>query len=221
MKQENESLPKKNYETPAAVDAVEASGWDWPSILMIAAALCVTAYCFWPARVISERPDEPVAVGHTAPGLWCVDVQTKEPALGLVPRGWFTWIVLAPGHHKESSRLLDEMPVVEKQWQSMADIDRWRRVVIVSNPEQASDFLLRTPEPANVPFDVVLGTSRTWSTWGSAERVRHILIEPTGRILMIEPAELDHSGTLKRIADDLRRRLQTWEGEFDDLPRFS
>jgi len=51
--------------------------------------------------------------------------------------------------------------------------------------------------------------------------VRHVMVEPTGRILLIEPAETDHPGGLEKIRDDLRRRLRAWEGEFDDLPRFS
>jgi hypothetical protein len=38
---------------------------------------------------------------------------------------------------------------------------------------------------------------------------------------MIEPAELDQPGVLKRIAQDIRRRLRAWEGNFDDQPTFS
>ena len=34
-------------------------------------------------------------------------------------------------------------------------------------------------------------------------------------------AEADQPGSVKRISDEIRRRMQQWEGNFDDQPRFS
>jgi hypothetical protein len=221
MSHDVQNKPATNSVTHSDEMAEQAWIWDLPSILMVIAAVVISMICFWPTKPVLESNEKPVSVGLAAPGLWCVDATTGQPALGLVPRGWFTWLVISPAHLNGSNRLDQELQSLEKQWQAMADLDRWRRVVIVTDPRQAEDFLVKVPQPAMIPFDAVLGTARTWKAWGSAERVRHILIEPSGRILMIEPAEMDQPGSVKRIAEDLRRRLQTWEGEFDDLPRFS
>lgn len=199
----------------------ETTSYDWPSLLMIAVAIGVSIYSFWPEKQLNEPHPESIREGVTAPGLWALDLKSRQIALGLLPRGWFVWVVLAPAHSREHQKLDIELPALQKQWQTMADIERWRRVIVVADTAQGNDLLAEDLEPAQIPLEIVLGTSRTWASWGAADRVRHILIEPTGRILLIEPGESDQKGSLKKIAEDLRRRLQRWEGEFDDLPRFS
>jgi hypothetical protein len=197
-------------------------GWDWPSALMIALAVAVSLWCFWPDRNDQKSVAAQVAAGQRAPGLWCVDAATSEPLLGLLPRGWFVWLVLAPADSAEKSRLENELQLIQKTWAGMADLDRWRAVLVVAQKEQA----LATGDQVRAqgfvtPWDIGLATRQTWETWGHASRVRHVLIEPTGRILLIEPADAEQPGTVKKISDEIRRRLQQWEGNFDDQPRFS
>ena len=195
--------------------------WDWPSALMIALAVAVSIWAFWPETKGGALPDATVATGQRAPGLWCVDSATSEPLLGLMPRGWFVWLVVAPADDSEKLRLDKELQHVLRAWSGMADLDRWRGVVVVAEKRQGvavGDELRKSGLPA---LDVGLATKRTWATWGHAGRVRHVLVEPTGRILMIEPAEADQPGSVKRISDEIRRRMQQWEGNFDDQPRFS
>lgn len=188
---------------------------------MIAMAVAVSAWSFWPAAAPKEQTAESIAAGKTTPGLWCVDAETREPLLGLLPRGWFIWLTLAPADASDRRMLDEELARLEKTWPGMADIDRWRRVVVASNAQQLRQLEAKKPGPEEVPFDAGLATKRTWATWGQAARIRHVLIEPTGRILMIEPGEAEKPGVLKRFADEIRRRLKAWEGNFDDQPRFS
>jgi hypothetical protein len=195
--------------------------WDWPSIVMLGLAVMISIWSFWPEKLVDHKDEKMVEVGQPSPGLWCVDAETGEPLVGMTPRGWFVWMVIAPADMAEKLRLEQEMEQVEKVWTGMADLDRWRRVLIVADKLQAEEWKGEVPAPALIPYEVGLATKRTWATWGSASRVRHVLIEPSGRILMIEPAELDQPGVLKRIAEDIRRRLRAWEGNFDDQPTFS
>lgn len=195
--------------------------WDWPSIVMLGLALIVSIWSFWPEKSANSTDEKIVGVGQPSPGLWCMDPETGEPLMGMTPRGWFVWMVIAPAGSSEKNRLEEEMELVEKVWAGMADLDRWRRVLIVSDKLQAEEFKGEVPAPALIPYEVGLATQRTWATWGQAARVRHVLIEPSGRILMIEPAELDQPGVLNRISEDIRRRLRAWEGNFDDQPTFS
>lgn len=188
---------------------------------MIALALAVSIWSFWPLNLQENRSEPTIATGQRVPGLWCVDSATGEPLLGLLPRGWFVWLVLAPADAAEKLRLDQELGQIQKRWSGMADLDRWRGVVVVADKEQGVAIADRLRALGMIPLDVGLATARTWATWGHAGRVRHVLIEPTGRILMIEPAEADQPGSLKRISDDIRRRMQQWEGNFDDQPRFS
>jgi len=200
----------------------ERASWDWPSALMIALAVVVSLWCFWPARSNREQPEESLATGQQAPGLWCVDASTAEPLLGLVPRGWFVWLVLAPADAAEKSRLDKELQQIQKTWAGMADLDRWRGVLVVAQKEQGQAIISQMRALGLVsPWDLGLATRRTWATWGYASRVRHVLVEPTGRILLIEPAATEQPGSLKKISDEIRRRIQQWEGNFDDQPRFS
>lgn len=204
-------------------NAADESGFffDWPSILMILAAVAISAWCFWPTARMESRSQTTIATGQPAPGLWTVDVGTGTPVLGLVPRGWFTWVVLAPAEAKNAGELDQELKELEKTWQAMADLDGWRRVVVVSDKSQGQRLRENPPGPKPTPFDTSQATARTWAAWGSAGKVRHVLVEPTGKILLIEPSELLNPGTLKKISEDLKRRLRAFEGEFDDMPRFS
>ncbi|MFM7132062.1 MAG: hypothetical protein ACKO0V_22155 [bacterium] len=194
---------------------------DWPSLLMILAAIAISAWCFWPVGTSERAPEKTIATGQAAPGLWTVDVVTGTPVLGLVQRGWFTWLVLAPAEAKNADELARELQQLEKTWKGLADLDGWRRVVVVSDKIQGRQLRENPPGPNLIPFDTSQATARTWAAWGSAEKVRHVLIEPTGKIILIEPSEGLNPGTLEKISDDLKRRLRAFEGEFDDMPRFS
>jgi hypothetical protein len=218
MKNDDQNPAEKNSDSPA--DSSSLLG-DWPSLLMIFAAVAISAWCFWPSNQQKLPPESTIAIGKPAPGLWTVDLQTGSPLLGLVPRGWFTWVVLAPASPSQSSELNRELKALEETWQTLADLDGWRRVVVVADENLGKRLKDEPLKPILIPFDVSRATLRTWAAWGSAEKVRHILIEPTGKIILIEPSESFNPGTLKKIADDLTRRLRSFEGEFDDMPRFS
>lgn len=205
--------------TPEA--AVPAKKLDVPSILMLLGAALVIAWSFWPTNRKDTGDTARVAVGQFSPPLRCSDPATGEPLLGLVPRGWFVWIVLAPDDDPEGVRLKAELERAETVWKSMADLDQWRRVIVTADALSANELRNRKFEPPLTPVTVGLRRNAGTDVWSGAQRVRHVLVEPTGRILLIEPAETDHPGGLEKIREDLRRRLRAWEGEFDDLPRFS
>ncbi len=195
--------------------------WDWPSVVMLIMAVAILVWSFWPVGKAVEDAERTVGVGQTSPGLWCVVPGNGEPLLGMTPRGWFVWMVIGPADLSEKNRLQEELEKLEQVWAEMADLDRWRRVVIVADQNQGVEMGEQVPAPAMIPYEVGLATKRTWATWGQAGRVRHVLIEPSGRILMIEPSEEDQPGVLKRISEEIRRRLRAWEGNFDDQPKFS
>ncbi len=194
---------------------------DLPSMLMLLGAVLVIAWSFWPAIRKDDGESARVAVGQFSPPLRCSDPVTGEPLLGLVPRGWFVWIVLAPDDDPEGVRLRAELERAETVWKTMADLDQWRRVIVTADERSATELRSRKFEPHLTPVTVGLRRNAAADVWSGAQRVRHLLVEPTGRILLIEPAETDHPGGLEKIRNDLRRRLRAWEGEFDDLPRFS
>ena len=194
---------------------------DVHSILMLVGAVLVLAWSFWPAGRTDRPVVSSIAVGNLSPPLRCVDPVTGEPLFGLVPRGWFVWIVLGPDSDPDGSRLRAEIEKAEAVWKTMADLDQWRRVIVTCDDKSAAGLSARGIEPRAIPHAIGLRASSLADSWSGAQRVRHLLIEPTGKILMIEPAETDHPGGLEKIRDDLRRRLRAWEGEFDDLPRFS
>ena len=216
------NLPNEQATDIAAGQSVPGRGSsrDWPSILMLAAAAIVVAWRLWPSSSFDRTEAASIAVGKPAPPLRCNDPVSNEPMLALVPRGWFVWIVLAPDRDS-ADRTAKELALAETTWQAMADLDRWRRVVVATDETLAKRLLAKPIAPEGIPCEIGLARSRPNAAWGSAERVRHVLIEPTGRILMIEPAESDRPGSLEKIHQNLRRRLRQWEGEFDDLPRFS
>jgi hypothetical protein len=194
---------------------------DVPSILMLAGAVIVIAWSFWPGANSEPKETVRIAVGTMSPPLRCVDPATGEPLLALVPRGWFVWLVLGPEGDSDGHRLRAEIEKLEPVWNSMADMDQWRRVIVTEQANVAAELDLHGIGPKEIPMAIGLRRKDRPDSWQGAQRVRHILIEPTGRILMIEPAETDHPGGLDKIRNDLRRRLRAWEGEFDDLPRFS
>lgn len=194
---------------------------DVHSILMLVGAALILAWSFWPEKP-TERPEEArIAVGNLSPPLRCMDPVTGEPLFALVPRGWFVWIVLGPDSDPDGARLKAEIEKAEEVWKTMADLDQWRRVIVTNDAKTAESIVARGVEPRMVPHAIGLRAGSQADSWSGAQRVRHLLIEPTGKILMIEPAETDHPGGIEKIRDDLRRRLRAWEGEFDDLPRFS
>lgn len=188
---------------------------------MIGLAVLVLAWNFLHRRNGPDLAGAQVAVGQFSPPLRAIDPSTGEPMLGLVPRGWFVWIVLAPDGDAGGTRLKAELERAEAVWKNMADLDQWRRVVVTADAPSAIDLKSRKFEPLTTPLAIGLRRPGTDDAWSAAQRVRHVMVEPTGRILLIEPAETDHPGGLEKIRDDLRRRLRAWEGEFDDLPRFS
>jgi len=217
----NDDQPNESTEVVTPEPATPASKLDVPSILMLLGAVLVIAWSFWPTNRNETGETARVAVGQFSPPLRCSDPATGEPLLGLVPRGWFVWIVLAPDDDQEGDRLKAELTKAETVWKTMADLDQWRRVIVTADDRSANELRSRKFEPHLTPLTVGLRRNAGTDVWSGARRVRHVLIEPTGRILLIEPAETDHPGSLEKIHDDLRRRLRAWEGEFDDLPRFS
>ncbi len=217
----SDDQPNEPGETKASEAKSPPAPVDLHSILMLAGAALILVWSFWPVAG-TDRPDGAnVAVGNLSPPLRCVDPVTGEPLFALVPRGWFVWVVLGPDSDPEGARLKAEIEQVEAVWKTMADLDQWRRVIVTTDGETAASLSARGIEPRMVPHAIGLRAGSRNDSWSGAQRVRHFLIEPTGKILLIEPAETDHPGGLEKIRDDLRRRLRAWEGEFDDLPRFS
>lgn len=217
----NDDQPNVSTEVVPPEASVHAKKLDVPSILMLMVAALVIAWSFWPAIRTDNGETTRVAVGQFSPPLRCSDPATGEPLLGLVPRGWFVWIVLAPDDDADGVRLKAELDRAETVWKTMADLDQWRRVIVTADDRTANELRNRKLEPHLTPVTIGLRRNAGTDVWSGARRVRHVLVEPTGRILRIEPAETDHPGSLEKIHGDLRRRLRAWEGEFDDLPRFS
>lgn len=217
----HDDTPPRPARADSAASPTPRQGRDWVSIGIIGLALLVLAWNFMPRRPGHDTASGQVTAGQFSPPLRAVDPLTGEPMLGLVPRGWFVWIVLAPDDDAGGTRLKAELERAEAVWKTMADLDQWRRVIVTADARTANDLISRKFEPAMTPLAVGLRRPGGDDAWSAAQRVRHVMIEPTGRILLIEPAETDHPGGLEKIRDDLRRRLRAWEGEFDDLPRFS
>ncbi|MBI1324472.1 hypothetical protein GC170_14980 [bacterium] len=214
--QPNESGNKRASESKRPLAPIDVH-----SILMLVVAALILAWSFWPVAGKDRQDRVPIAVGNLSPPLRCLDPVTGEPLFALVPRGWFVWIVLGPDSDPDGARLKAEIEKVEAVWRTMADLDQWRRVIVTNDETTAESIVARGVEPRTVPHAIGLRAGSNSDSWSGAQRVRHFLIEPTGKILMIEPAETDHPGGIEKIRDDLRRRLRAWEGEFDDLPRFS
>lgn len=217
----SDDQPNPSRETSASESKHPLATIDAHSILMLVGAVLVLAWSFWPQARTDRQDATRIAVGNLSPPLRCVDPLTGEPLFALVPRGWFVWIVLGPDSDSDGERLKAEIEKSEAVWKTMADLDQWRRVIVTGDEDTAARLTARGVEPRTVPHTIGLRSGSRADSWSGAQRVRHLLIEPTGKILMIEPAETDHPGGIEKIRDDLRRRLRAWEGEFDDLPRFS
>jgi len=217
----SDDQPTLSGETNASEAERPPAPVDLHSLLMLAGAALILIWSFWPDAGTDRPEGANVAVGNLSPPLRCVDPVTREPLFALVPRGWFVWVVLGPDSDPGGARLKAEIEKVEAVWKTMADLDQWRRVVVTTDGETAASLAARGIEPRVVPQAIGLRAGSRNDSWSGAERLRHLLIEPTGKILLIEPAATDHPGGLEKIRDDLRRRLRAWEGEFDGLPRFS
>ena len=127
MSKTNQGLDLAEVEEGAEL-TLHGMVWDWPSIVMLGLAVIISIWSFWPEKSADHKDEKIVEVGQPSPGLWCVDAETGEPLMGMTPRGWFVWMVIAPADLAEKQRLEQEMERVEKAWAGMADLDRWRRV---------------------------------------------------------------------------------------------